>query len=99
MKKSGESRRSRERWARASHASRVGGRDYEPEPCHKQVWATLPREGCAPRSSIAAVFDWVWWEFAQRNPQLRRPRVCRETERLYPHRDLIVGEAFFALAV
>src|SRR5262249_41519025 len=25
---------------------------------------------------IAVVFDWVWWEFAQRNPQLRRPTVC-----------------------
>jgi hypothetical protein len=22
------------------------------------------------------VFDWVWWEFAQRNPQLKRPTVC-----------------------
>ena len=22
------------------------------------------------------VFDWVWWEFAQRNPKLKRPTVC-----------------------
>ena len=22
------------------------------------------------------VFDWVWWEFAQRNPRLARPTVC-----------------------
>ena len=22
------------------------------------------------------VFDWVWWEFTQRNPQLLRPTVC-----------------------
>jgi hypothetical protein len=54
--------------------------DYKPEPrpepCHKRVWAGLPPEGPTPRSSIAVVFDWVWWEFAQRNPQLRRPTVC-----------------------
>jgi hypothetical protein len=54
--------------------------DYEPaprpEPCHKRVWASLPHEGPKPRSSIAMVFDWVWWEFAQRNPQLTRPTVC-----------------------
>jgi hypothetical protein len=54
--------------------------DYEPgprpEPCHKRVWASLPHEGPQPRSSIAVVFDWVWWEFAQRNPQLQRPTVC-----------------------
>jgi hypothetical protein len=54
--------------------------DYEPEarpsPCHKRVWASLPQEGPKPRSSIAMVFDWVWWEFAQRNPKLQRPTVC-----------------------
>jgi hypothetical protein len=54
--------------------------DYEPaprpEPCHKRVWASLPQEGPKPRSSIAMVFDWVWWEFAQRNPKLTRPTVC-----------------------
>jgi hypothetical protein len=54
--------------------------DYEagprPEPCHKRVWASLPREGPEPQSSIAVVFDWLWWEFAQRNPRLRRPTVC-----------------------
>ena len=33
-------------------------------------------EGDQPRSSIAVVFDWVWWEFAQRNPRLTRPTVC-----------------------
>jgi hypothetical protein len=22
------------------------------------------------------VFDWLWWEFAQRNPRLQRPTVC-----------------------
>jgi hypothetical protein len=47
-----------------------------PGPCHKRVWASMPQEGPAPRSSIAVVFDWVWWEFAQRNPQLRRPTIC-----------------------
>lgn len=54
--------------------------DYEPgprpEPCHKRVWASLPQEGPKPRSSIALVFDWVWWEFAQRNPDLKLPTVC-----------------------
>jgi len=54
--------------------------DYEaearPNPCHKRVWASLPQEGPEPRSSIAMVFDWVWWEFAQRNPKLQRPTVC-----------------------
>jgi hypothetical protein len=47
-----------------------------PEPAHKRVWASLPRQGPQPQSSIAVVFDWLWWEFAQRNPQLRRPTVC-----------------------
>lgn len=54
--------------------------DYEPgprpAPCHKRVWASLPKEGPKPRSSTAVVFDWVWWEFAQRNPRLTRPTVC-----------------------
>jgi hypothetical protein len=54
--------------------------DYEPGPrpvpCHKRVWASLPHEGAKPRSSIAVAFDWVWWEFAQRNPRLTRPTVC-----------------------
>lgn len=54
--------------------------DYEagprPKPCHKRVWASLPKDGPEPRTSIAIVFDWLWWEFAQRNPQLRRPTVC-----------------------
>jgi hypothetical protein len=55
-------------------------RDDEPQkrpvPCHKRLWASLPQEGAKPRSSIAVVFDWVWWEFAQRNPRLARPTVC-----------------------
>lgn len=54
--------------------------DYEPPPrptpCHKRVWASLPQEGKKPRSSIAVVFDWVWWEFAHRNPRLARPTIC-----------------------
>jgi hypothetical protein len=54
--------------------------DFEPgprpEPCHKRVWASLPQEGSKPKSSIAVVFDWLWWEFAQRNPRLARPTVC-----------------------
>jgi hypothetical protein len=47
-----------------------------PEPCHKRVWASLPVEGPEPKSSITVVFDWLWWEFAQRNPRLTRPTVC-----------------------
>ena len=54
--------------------------DYEPGrrpgPAHKRVWASLPQQGPEPKSSIEVVFDWLWWEFAQRNPQLRRPTVC-----------------------
>ena len=54
--------------------------DYEPgprpEPCHKRVWASLPKEGPAPKGSIEVVFDWRWWAFAQRHPRLRRPTVC-----------------------
>jgi hypothetical protein len=63
--------------------------DYEPKPrpapCHKRVWASLPQEGAKPRSSIAVVFDWVWWEFAQRNPQLTRPTIglCDGQEALW----------------
>src|SRR5262249_15759621 len=43
---------------------------------HKRVWASLPQEGAEPRSSVAVVFDWLWWEYAQRNPRGRRPAVC-----------------------
>jgi len=54
--------------------------DYQapprPEPCHKRVWASLPDEGSPPRSSIDMLFDWLWWEFPQRNPLLERPTVC-----------------------
>jgi len=49
---------------------------FRPGLCHKRVWASLPEEAPEPRSSIAVVFDWVWWEFAQRNPQRVRPTVC-----------------------
>lgn len=47
-----------------------------PVPCHKRVWASLPHEDPQPRSSIDVVFDWLWWEFAQRNPRCKRPTVC-----------------------
>jgi len=61
-------------------AALFGDPDYEarprPVPCHKRVWASLPHEGSEPRSSIAVTFDWVWWEFTQRNPRLLRPTVC-----------------------
>jgi hypothetical protein len=47
-----------------------------PEPRPKRVWASLPHEGPKPRSSMAAVSDWWWWEFAQRNPPWARPTAC-----------------------
>ena len=54
--------------------------DYQPrprpQPCHKRVWASLPEEDPKPKSSIAVVFDWLWWEYAQRNPHGKRPAVC-----------------------
>jgi hypothetical protein len=54
--------------------------DYQapprPGPCHKRVWASLPQEEPQPQSSMDKVFDWLWWEFAQRNPSLQRPTVC-----------------------
>ncbi len=54
--------------------------DYEPgtrpQPCHKRVWASLPQEDPEPRSSIAMVFEWACWQFAQRNPELARPTLC-----------------------
>jgi hypothetical protein len=54
--------------------------DYEapprPKPCHKRVWASLPREEPEPKSGIELVFDWLWWEYPQRNPRLQRPTVC-----------------------
>jgi hypothetical protein len=54
--------------------------DYEalprPKPCHKRIWASLPQEGTQPKSSIDMVFDWLWWEFPQRNRRLKRPTVC-----------------------
>jgi hypothetical protein len=47
-----------------------------PKPCHKKVWASLPQEGPKPRSSIHLVFDWLQWEYPQRNPHSTRPAVC-----------------------
>jgi hypothetical protein len=63
--------------------------DYEaaprPKPCHKRVWASLPEEGDDPKSSIGIVFDWLWWEFAQRNPKLTHPTIslCDGQETLW----------------
>jgi hypothetical protein len=56
-----------------------------PKPCHKRVWASLPQEGPQPKNSIQAVFVWLWWEFAQRNPKLQRPAVsiCDGQEALW----------------
>ena len=68
------------RTAEAVVAALFRDADYEagprPKPCHKRVWASLPQEEPKPKSSIEVVFDWLWWEFAQRNPNLERPTVC-----------------------
>lgn len=47
-----------------------------PEPCHKRVWASLPESEPSSRGSIDLLSDWLWWEFGQRNPDLKRPTVC-----------------------
>jgi hypothetical protein len=63
--------------------------DYQPRPRpapqHKHVWASLPEEQPEPCSSIAVVFTWLQWEFAQRNPHCRRPtvRLCDGQEALW----------------
>jgi hypothetical protein len=56
-----------------------------PQPQHKHVWASLPHEGPEPRRSIDVVFTWLQWEFAQRNPRLRKPtvRLCDGQEALW----------------
>jgi hypothetical protein len=63
--------------------------DYEPaprpKPCHKRVWASLPHPEPKPQSSIDVVFEWLQWEFAQRNPKLKHPTVqlCDGQEALW----------------
>ncbi len=47
-----------------------------PAPRHKRVWASLGQAGDEPQSSIEVVATWLWWEFPQRNPGLRRPTLC-----------------------
>lgn len=56
-----------------------------PQPQHKHVWASLPHEGPTPQRSIDVVFTWLQWEFAQRNPHLRKPtvRLCDGQEALW----------------
>ena len=56
-----------------------------PVPCHKHVWGSLAEAGPQPRSSIAVTFDWLTWEYAQRNPRLERPAVylCDGQEALW----------------
>lgn len=56
-----------------------------PEPCHKHIWASLPQTQPKPCRSIDVVFEWLQWEFAQRNPRLRKPtiRLCDGQEALW----------------
>ena len=43
-----------------------------PQPQHKQVWASLPQDGTV--SGMEAVFVWILWELARRNPGGTRKR-------------------------
>ena len=45
-----------------------------PEPCHKQVWASL-LQADVPLSGMEAVFVWLRWELGRRNPGNARPGV------------------------
>lgn len=40
-----------------------------PQPCHKQVWASLPQEDAAKVSGMEAVYLWMMWELGRRNPK------------------------------
>lgn len=77
------------RTAAAVVASLFRDPDHEPgprpEPRHKHVWASLPETGGQPQRSIDVVFTWLQWEFAQRNPELKRPTVhlCDGQEALW----------------
>lgn len=59
--------------------------ERRPQPCHKHVWASLPLTEPEPQSSIDVIFGWLQWEFAQRNPFLKRPtvRLCDGQEALW----------------
>jgi len=40
-----------------------------PQPCHKHVWASLPREGAEDVTGRNAVYLWMMWELGRRNPR------------------------------
>jgi hypothetical protein len=48
-----------------------------PRPCHKRVWASLPREheGGGDQTSQAVVYRWLLNEVAERNPRLEKEMV------------------------
>jgi hypothetical protein len=48
-----------------------------PPPCHKRVWASLPREDedGVVQSSLGIVYDWLLNEVAERNPGLAKEMV------------------------
>ena len=48
-----------------------------PQPAHKRVWASLPREDEAgrARASQDVVYDWLLNEIAERNPRLAKEMV------------------------
>ena len=48
-----------------------------PRPCHKRVWASLPREGegAGGQTSQGVVYRWLLNEVAERNPRLQKEMV------------------------
>jgi hypothetical protein len=45
-----------------------------PQPCHKQVWASLPQDD-GRYAGQEAVFTWIDWELRQRNPGQEKETV------------------------
>jgi hypothetical protein len=46
-----------------------------PRPVHKQVWASLPSGEATKVSGMAAVYLWMFWELARRNPHQGKETV------------------------
>lgn len=46
-----------------------------PRPCHKRAWASLAPGGATGCSAMAAVYLWMMWELARRNPKQRQETV------------------------
>jgi hypothetical protein len=46
-----------------------------PRPVHKRAWASLPRKDATKTSGMAAVYLWMLWELARRNPRQGKETV------------------------